>query len=103
MCQVSEELALACELSQDFVRLIKERQGSALKDWLRRANGSTISELKSIAKSIQQDYAAIEAACSQAWSQGQVERQINRLKCVKRQLYGRTRFDLLPLRVLSGA
>jgi transposase len=103
MCQVSEELSLAYELTQDFVRLFKEHKASALKDWLRRANRSAISELKSIAKSIQQDYAAIEAACSQAWSQGQVEGQINRLKCVKRQMYGRARFDLLRLRVLSAA
>jgi hypothetical protein len=51
----------------------------------------------------QQDYAAIFAACSQPWSQGQVEGQINRLKCLKRQMYGRAQFDLLRLRVLQAS
>jgi transposase len=98
MCQASEELS-----SLDFVGLFTGRNAPALQDWLRRAKGSTISELRSIAKSIQQDYAAIEAACSQPWSQGPVEGQINRLKCLKRQMYGRARFDLLRLRILQAA
>jgi len=103
MCQASEELSLAYELSQDFIGMLKERKLQALQDWLGRAKSSTISELKSIAKGRQQDYAAIEAACSQSWSQGQVEGQINRLKCLKRQMYGRAQFDLLHLRVLNAA
>jgi transposase len=103
ICQASEELSIAYELSQDFVGLFKEHKAQALKDWLSRAKGSTINELKSIAKSMQQDYAAIEAACSQSWNQGQVEGHINRLKCLKRQMYGRARFDLLRLRVLHAA
>ena len=52
MCQASEELSIAYELSQDFVGLFKEHKAQALKDWLRRAKGSTISELKSLAKSM---------------------------------------------------
>jgi transposase len=68
MCQASEELSIAYALSQDFVGLLKERKAQALKDWLRRAKGSTIAEVKSVAKSMQQDYAAIYAACSQPWS-----------------------------------
>ena len=72
MCQASVELSIAYELSQDFVGLFKEHKAPALQDWLRRAKGSTISELKSIAKSMQQDYAAIEAACSQPWNHDHV-------------------------------
>ena len=52
MCQASEDLSIAYELSQGFVGLFKEHKAQALKDWLRRAKGSTISELKSIAKSM---------------------------------------------------
>lgn len=103
ICQASEELSTAYELSQDFVGMLNERKAQALTDWLRRAKGSSITELRSVAKSMQQDYAAIEAACSQTWSQGQVEGQINRLKCLKRQMYGRAQFDLLRLRVLNAA
>jgi transposase len=103
MCQASEDLSSAYELSQDFLSMLKERKAHQLKDWISTAKSSHITELKSFAKSVQQDYAAISAACSLPWNQGQVEGQINRLKCIKRQMYGRARFDLLRLRVLSAA
>jgi transposase len=103
MCQASHDLALAYELSQDFIGILKEQKAHELNDWLRRARNCQVTELRSIAKSMQQDYAAIFAACSQPWSQGQVEGQINRLKCLKRQMYGRARFDLLRLRVLKAS
>lgn len=103
MCQASEELSTAYELSQDFLGLLKERRAQALKEWIRAAKCSHIPELTSFAKSVQQDDAAISAACSLPWSQGQVEGQINRLKCLKRQMYGRAQFDLLRLRVLHAA
>lgn len=103
MCQASEEITHAYALSQSFVHLLKERKAQELTSWLRQAKGSQVTELRSLAKGMQQDYAAIFAACSQPWSQGQVEGQINRLKCLKRQMYGRARFDLLRLRVLQAS
>jgi transposase len=103
ICQASEDLSTAYELSQDFLDILRERKAHELKDWIKAAKSSQVTELKSFAKSVQQDYAAISAACSLPWSQGQVEGQINRLKCLKRQMYGRARFDLLRLRVLSAA
>jgi transposase len=103
MCQASEELSTAYALSREFLGLLKERRAYELKDWIREAKNSEVTELKSFAKSVQQDYAAIYAACSLPWSQGQVEGQINRLKCIKRQMYGRAQFDLLRLRVLHAA
>lgn len=101
--QASEELALAYQLSQDFVSLLKERKAADLQPWLQRASHSHIAEFKSLARGMQRDYAAVEAACCQPWSQGQVEGHVNRLKCLKRQMYGRANFDLLRLRVLHAA
>ena len=49
---------------------------------------------------IHKDYDAIKAALSLSWSNGQVEGQINRLKLIKRQMYGRGGFELLKKRVL---
>lgn len=103
MCQTSEELSRAYELSQDFLGLLKAHKAHELKEWISAATNSHIAELKGFAKSVQQDYSAVSAACSLPWSQGQVEGQINRLKCLKRQMYGRARFDLLRLRVLHAA
>ena len=57
-------------------------------------------EVVSFAAKLRQDLAAVEAAVTSPWSQGQVEGQVNRLKFVKRSMYGRAKFDLLRQRVL---
>lgn len=49
---------------------------------------------------LQKDIAAVTAAVETDWSNGQVEGQINRLKAIKRQMYGRSGFNLLRARVL---
>ncbi len=60
------------------------------------------SELRGFAKGLQADKAAVRAALSLEWSNGQVEGQINRLKLIKRQMYGRAKFDLLRQRFLHA-
>ncbi len=50
---------------------------------------------------LQKDLSAVAAAVETSWSSGQVEGQINRLKTIKRQMYGRAGFELLRARVLS--
>jgi transposase len=52
---------------------------------------------------LQKDSDAVNAAVETSWSTGQVEGQINRLKMIKRQMYGRAGFDLLRARVLPYA
>lgn len=49
---------------------------------------------------IRQDFAAIEAFLSE-WSDKQTEEQVNRLKTIKRTMYGKANFNLLRLRVLG--
>jgi transposase len=61
------------------------------------------SELIGFAAGIRRDYAAVQAGLSRLESNGQVEGQITRLKYLKRQMYGRAKFDLLRLRVLHVA
>jgi transposase len=56
--------------------------------------------LRKFVRGLQHDEAAVRAALSEIWSNGQSEGQINRLKLIKRQMYGRAKFDLLRLRVL---
>jgi transposase len=56
--------------------------------------------LKSFADGLLTDEATVRAALSSEWSNGQTEGQVNRLKMLKRQMYGRTKFDQLRLRVL---
>ena len=62
-----------------------------------------MTEMRRFAAGIRQDYAAVAAALQYAWSNGQVEGQINRLKLIKRQMYGRAKLDVLKARLLYAA
>jgi transposase len=55
------------------------------------------------ARGLTNDRAAVEAALSLEWSNGQTEGQVNKLKLLKRQMYDRANFDLLRRRVLQAA
>jgi len=61
-----------------------------------------MTELRNFAVALQRDYRAVRAALEYDWSQGQTEGQVNRLKNIKRQMFGRAKFDLLRARVLHA-
>lgn len=90
----------ASELAKRFVSLFTHRSLDDLTDWLESAMQSCCGEMRSFAQGIKQDLAAVRNAISLSWSNGQTEGQVNRLKMVKRQMYGRAKFDLLRARVL---
>ncbi len=102
ICQTSDELHTVYLLSQEFVTLLKERQAEALDGWLKRARESYVSELGSFVNGIRRDYAAVRAAFSLPWSNGIVEGHVNRLKFLKRQMFGRAHLDLLRVKVLHA-
>jgi transposase len=93
-------LDIAYQLSQAFVLMLSERRDEDLDAWLVQAEHSGIAELKGFAQGLRRDYAAVRAAFSSRWSNGQVEAQVNCLKLQKRQMFGRANFDLLRQRVL---
>ena len=97
------ELDEAIALGEAFTGLIRDRAPDRLDPWLRQARDSTVRQLRSFAKGLQGDYAAVRAAAALAWSNGPVEGQINRLKTLKRQMYGRANLDLLERRFLLAA
>ena len=103
ICHTNADLQELYQLGQDFVQMVKQRQARRLDPWLARAHQSSSVELRGFASGIKRDYAAVKAALSLPWSQGQVEGQITRLKFLKRQMYGRAHFDLLRSRVLRRA
>ena len=88
------------QISQAFVLMLAERREKDLDGWLVQAEQSGIAELKKFAQGIRLDYAAVRAAFTSPWSQGQVEAQVNCLKLQKRIVFGRANFDLLRLPVL---
>lgn len=103
LCLSSEEAKKARELALQFKEMITERQIERLDGWLQAALASGVRELDSFARTLGWDYEAVAAALKYEWSQGQVEGQINRLKLIKKQMYGRANFDLLRQRVLGAA
>lgn len=99
--QAHPQVKVACTLAQAFARMIRNRNASTLQPWLEEAARSGVPELRTFAAGIKRDQAAVLAALTYDWSQGQVEGQIHRLKLIKRQAYGRAGFDLLRHRVLA--
>jgi transposase len=92
-------LATARKMLDRFHRMLRTRDTAALTPWM--ADGET-GLLASFCKGLKADLAAVTAALTEPWSNGQTEGQITRLKLVKRQMYGRGRLDLLRAR-LAGA
>jgi transposase len=98
-----QELNSLYTLAQAFLRMIREHSSSQLSSWVQEAEACLIPELRGFARGLERDEAAIRAGLDLPWSQGQTEGQITRLKLIKRQGYGRAKFDLLRKRVLSVA
>lgn len=93
-------LADLYDLAQRFCTLVRQRQANELDTWMADALHSEFSELVSFVNGLHQDLDAVRAALTSEWSNGPVEGHVNRLKLVKRQMYGRAGFDLLRARLL---
>lgn len=93
----------AVELAEAFTALVRGREAAQLDTWLHQAENSAVPPLQRFAKRLRADYDAVRAALSLGWSNGQTEGQINRLKTIKRQMYGRAGLDLLERRFLLAA
>jgi transposase len=101
ICRRCPTLAKAAELAHAFCDLVKQRKSDSLSGWIARASAATgASELHRFALGLLADLPAIEAALKLPWSNGQTEGQVNRLKLLKREMYGRAKLDLLNQRFL---
>jgi transposase len=87
-------------LTEGFATLIRTRDVVALDRWLEQAATSLLKPFRSFAASLRRDYDAVRAGVELEWSTGRVEGEINRLKLVKRTMFGRAGFPLLQRRVL---
>jgi transposase len=96
----SPDLTAGLDLSDEFAALIRKRSTGTLKGWLSRAEVSACPEVRHFAEGIRRDESAVNAAMTTRWSNGPVEGHVNRLKTIKRQMYGRAGFPLLKARVV---
>ena len=101
LCQVQDQMAQLYELAVAFQTLARERRGEDLEAWRTQAVNSGIEPLARFSEGMQDDLAAIQAGLTLPWSNGVTEGQVNRLKLLKRQGYGRAHVALLRQRILQ--
>jgi transposase len=94
------ELKATRALVRDFADMLCHRRGERLEAWVVQAEASPVSELRGFVKGLRKDWAAVTAGLTVPYSSGAVEGHVNRIKMIKRQMYGRAKPDLLRKRVL---
>jgi transposase len=86
-------------LVERFQAILRQKLAADLEPWIATASAGLIA---SFASGINKDKAAVSAAITEPWSNGQTEGQITKLKLVKRQMYGRAKIDLLQARLIGA-
>ena len=98
--QASPDLETAYQLVKEFLQMVRDLTGEQLDKWLNKVEASHLQAFQSFVTGVQQDKDAVLAGLTLHWSNGPVEGQVNRLKLIKRSMYGQADLDLLKLRVL---
>jgi transposase len=99
---VCPDVPKARTLALEFQRLMREKDVKALDAWFTAVKASFLSDMTSFVVSLERERKPLEAAITEVWSNGRVEGQVNRLKLIKRQGFGRAGFELLRKRVLAA-
>jgi transposase len=84
-----------------FAEMMCGRHGERLDDWLTAVEADDLPELHRFTAGLRRDYDAVRAGLTLEHSSGRVEGTVNKIKMLKRQMFGRANFDLLRTRVLT--
>ncbi|MFF1401345.1 transposase [Streptomyces sp. NPDC058287] len=95
------DITRACDLARTFADLVRHRRGYLLLEWIRRAEQDAPKPIQGFAGFLRQDLDAVTAGLTLPWSSGAVEGNVNRVKTLKRAMYGRASFELLRARILT--
>ncbi len=98
--QAHPALETAYDLAEDFLQMLRKREGERLDTWLASVHESDLPELESFAHGVEQDKTAVQAGLTLPINNGQVEGHVTRVKLIKRMMYGKAGFALLRRRVL---
>lgn len=101
LMEACPEVKAVQTLAQRFQQMVCERRVNEFDDWIKEAEESKMPEIVNFAEGLKRD-GAVRAALSLPWSNGQTEGRVNKLKMLKRQMFGRAKFDLLKIRVLHA-
>ncbi|MFJ9620040.1 transposase [Streptomyces noursei] len=85
---------------RSFATMLTERQGERLPQWLDAVRQDDLPTLHTLAAGIDRDRQVVIAGLTLPWNSGVVEGHVNRIKMLKRQMFGRAGFQLLRKRVL---
>lgn len=96
----SPALTALTKLVRDFATMMRSSNANSLTQWIEQTQQHPLAGLNSYAQGLKHDLAAVINGITLPWSSGQVEGHVNRIKLIKRQMYGRASFDLLRLRIL---
>lgn len=102
LSQVSSAITQGQKLVQEFRSLLRTRDEAGFDRWRAKVAQSELKELQSFAQGLLKDEAAVRAAFTSEWSNGQVEGQVNKVKMVKRAMYGRASFPILRARLVGS-
>ncbi len=102
LCEADEALADTRRLTQEFAEMVRRLEGEDLDEWLKDAEESRSTAMRSFAVGLGKDLDAVRAGLTEKWSNGCVEGFVNKLKLLKRQGYGRAGFELLRARMLAA-
>ncbi|MGP4003556.1 ISL3 family transposase [Streptomyces sp. 8N706] len=86
-----------------FAHMLTHREGHQLPQWLRAVREDDLPSLHAFAAGLERDLDAVIAGLTLSWSSGVVEGRVNRIKMLKRQMFGRAGFDLLRKRALLAS
>ena len=97
-----EPIRSAGNLARSFREAVRARDINGLTAWTQRATQQTIAnEMNGFAEGLIRNWPEVRAAIELPWSNGRTEGHVNRLKLIKRKMYGRANFDLLRIRVMA--
>jgi transposase len=86
-----------------FAKILTGRDGERLNDWMSAVEADDLPHLHRFVRGLRRDYDAVRNGLTLPHSSGAVEGNVNRIKMIKRQMYGRANFDLLRKRILHPA
>jgi transposase len=98
--QASPNVETTYQVVNAFLHMVRERTGERLDNWLEAVQASHLEAFQTFVTGVQRDKDAVLAGLTLPWSNGPLEGNVNRLKLIKRSMYGRAEIDLLKHRVL---
>jgi transposase len=102
ICHHSATAALSYQLTQQFMTMLHLRRGQQLEIWVEAVEASQLPELLRFAHGLLKDKSAVVAGLTLSYSNGPVEAQVNKLKLVKRSMFGRAKLPLLRQKLLHA-